>query len=340
MTPEFLLVAHVPAFGFPELASHIREALEAGFAARVTQVLPSQLTAELVESGRWAFMLALHGGSVDPDLVWRAKRRGMRTAVWITEAPYEIDLHTPRWLEPWDHVFTNDSASVEVYREAVRNVTYLPWCTNPRVYRPSSVSTDYRSDVCLVGQGFPNRMALLNAIAPALERLHVKLIGDWTGWGDALAPRLKRFVRPGVYDAGEVARYFCGAAINLNIHRDPMPETMPNNRNSRRVPARSPNNRLFDIAACGAFQLVDDSRPDIRRLYREGEEVVLFHDARDLAEKIEYYLAHPDERRRIAEAARRRTLWEHTFRHRLAVIVRSLMQPASGPTRASGDTSP
>ena len=63
------------------------------------------------------------------------------------------------------------------------------------------------------------------------------------------------------------------------------------------------------------------ARMQKRKLYFEiGNEVVVFSDAADLLDKIRYYLAHEDERRRIATLGHARCLREHTWDHRLQAI--------------------
>lgn len=308
---------------FPGYARHIRESLEVDLGCDVEQVDPRQLTAEGAGRGRFDLIFALHGLFVNLDLIRRARSQGMRAVLWITEDPYELDWHTPEWLDSYDHVFTNDSAASRFYGRP--HVGFLPWCTNPRVYRPRAVPDPFRCDVCLVGHGFPNRAAVLNTIASTLQGLKVKLVGDWRRWGDLLKSELKRFVVAPVYDPEEVSMYYSGARICLNIHRDPRDGALPNNHNRRNLPAHSPNNRTFDIAGCGAFQLVDASRPDLRRLFVEGKELVTFRSPEDLAAKIRYYLDRPQLCEAIGRAARQRVLASHTFRHRLEGILARVM---------------
>lgn len=76
------------------------------------------------------------------------------------------------------------------------------------------------------------------------------------------------------------------------------------------------NMRLFECAGMGAFQLVDD-RPGIAEWFVDGEHLVIYHDLADLRAKLAYYLAHPQERQRMAGAAREHVLAHHTYAHRL-----------------------
>ena len=58
------------------------------------------------------------------------------------------------------------------------------------------------------------------------------------------------------------------------------------------------NPRTFEIMATGSFQLIDE-REDYAGLVTERD-MVIFRSTEELIEKISYYLAHEDERERIA----------------------------------------
>ncbi|HEY8391955.1 MAG TPA: glycosyltransferase [Capillibacterium sp.] len=285
---------------------------------RVKQVSPRNLTSRLIKEFRPEVLLVVHGNRTPLEQVRYARSLGAKTVLWLVEDPYEIDLHRGPMVEAYDLVFTNERQAVAQYNHP--NVHYLPWCCNPDVHRPLTVPEKYRSDLCFVGMGFPNRLKILNAIAPFLKKLNVKLIGVWDRWGK-LHPDLEKFVRPVENDFHEVQKYFNGAKINLNIHRDPV---NPPSGNSRGVGATSPNDRTFALAGCGAFQLVDATRPDLLKCFTPDQEVVLFKDPEDLAAKIKYYLANPRLRRQIGNAAHRRAYREHTYHHRLQVIFAEL----------------
>ena len=262
-------------------------------------------------------MLVMHGTYTQLPLVRYAKSLGAVTVLWLVEDPYEIDHHRGAMVNAYDYVFTNERQAVNEYRRP--NVFYLPWCCNPKVNRSMPVPEIYRSDVCLVGMGFANRIRILNAIAPQLQGLNVKLIGDWQSWGEKLVPSLQRFTMPIMNNFWEVQKYYNGAKINLNIHRDPVD---PPTGNARAVGATSPNDRAFALAGCGAFQLVDRTRPDLWRNFTDGSELVRYDDPDELARKIHFYLANPQLRTAIAKAAQKKAYSQHTFKHRLSEVFR------------------
>jgi spore maturation protein CgeB len=93
--------------------------------------------------------------------------------------------------------------------------------------------------------------------------------------------------------------------ISLNVHGDFM--------------RYGGNMRLFEAAGAGSFQLVDD-RPGVREWFTPGEHLVIYNSLDDLRDKVTYYLAHPDERERIAAAGRAHALAHHTYEQRLAQL--------------------
>ena len=86
----------------------------------------------------------------------------------------------------------------------------------------------------------------------------------------------------------------------------------------------SHNMRLFEVPACGAFSLVTRT-PEVQELFREGETVVCFEGTEELLDKVRYYLAHLDERQRIARQAYEHVVHGgHTYQDRVRSIVSEL----------------
>lgn len=172
---------------------------------------------------------------------------------------------------------------------------------DPEFHQPAALSDEerqkFKADVTFVGTLVPAN--LYSERVAALAALGDYEVGIWSVHDvpDTLKHRLR-----GSALGAEMMRVISGATINLNVHGDFM--------------RYGGNMRLFETAAVGAFQIVDD-RPGIREWFTPGEHVVTFGDMDDLREKVAYYLAHPDERAAIAAAARQHVLAHHTYDHRL-----------------------
>ena len=87
------------------------------------------------------------------------------------------------------------------------------------------------------------------------------------------------------------------------------------------VRAVSPNPRLFEAAACGAFVLTDDKRTDSGNYFSVGEEIDVFRDGGQLVEKIRYWLAREEARAAGAAAASLKARSEHSLEKRMAALL-------------------
>ncbi len=92
--------------------------------------------------------------------------------------------------------------------------------------------------------------------------------------------------------------------------------------------------RHFETTAHGAFTLSYEMG-ELSDSFEIGKECAVFHDEAELLEKIDYYLARPDERREIAAAGQRRTLSEHLYSHRITTLVELLRKGNVLPKKVS-----
>jgi spore maturation protein CgeB len=149
---------------------------------------------------------------------------------------------------------------------------------------------------------------------PQLMARNIKINGIWwdrlpdyQSYGDKI--ELGRWMSP-----AETNDTYNGSKIVINLHRSHQDDSV--NNNSLKIPGVSPNPRTFEISASGTLQLTD-TRDDLARFYKPGEETETYSSQQELLEKVEFYLTHEKERREIALRALERTLREHTYGHRI-----------------------
>jgi len=235
------------------------------------------------------------------------RKQGIPTAMWFVEdfrlftywrafAPY-YDLFAVIQKEP----FTSDLAAI-----GQNNVLYLPLAALPSFHRPTELGTEeqktFGSAVSFLGAGYPNRRK-------AFLQLRDQGLKIWgTEWEDepALAPLVQR--RGERISPEDAVRIFNATGININLHSSIHTDKL--------VSAGDfVNPRTFEVAACGAFQLVDQ-RSLLPELFSD-EEMAVFTSMEELHEKIRYFTPRPEERREIAARARERVLKEHTYALRM-----------------------
>ena len=74
--------------------------------------------------------------------------------------------------------------------------------------------------------------------------------------------------------------------------------------------------RALDIFGCGGF-LLSNAQPELEECFRDREEVVLFRSIDEAIELADYYLAHEEERERIAHAGLERVKKDFRYEDRL-----------------------
>lgn len=117
--------------------------------------------------------------------------------------------------------------------------------------------------------------------------------------------RVARRARPPLFGL-EMFRQLHAGRVALNTHID--------------ISTHSASNmRLFEATGVGTC-LLTDSKENLRELFEPDAEVVAYRDADECVEKVKYLLGHEPARRSIADAGQRRTLRDHTFASRAALI--------------------
>lgn len=260
------------------------------------------------------------GIGLHPDLYPLLRRAGLPTATILTECPYQDATQLPI-AAVTDYVFVNDRASLMPFRRVNPRTWYLPPAYDPEIHRPIAVGPETRCDVFLVGTGFGERVRFLEAVD--WTGIDLRLFGLWDLRADS---PLRRFHRAEFLPNDAAARWYSGARVSLNLHRTDRGWATPGDLVTA---AYSINPRAYEIAACGGFQLCDDSRPELADVF--GCAVPAFHTPEDLGGLVRWALADDAARAELAAAARERVA-PHTFTARARTLLAAI--EASAPVAA------
>jgi hypothetical protein len=80
------------------------------------------------------------------------------------------------------------------------------------------------------------------------------------------------------------------------------------------------SNRTYNILSAGGFCLIKDYK-GIHEQFEVGTHLVSFTDTKDMIKKIDYYLAHPEERKVIAKAGKEFYMQKHTPEKRMDTMI-------------------
>ena len=241
-----------------------------------------------------------------------------------------VDYLPPGGLGGFDLVlsYTGGDALAQLRsRLGARRVAPLYGSVDPAVHRTVDPQPHYACDLSYLGTYAADRQPAIESllIEPARRRRERKFViggamypADFP-WTDNI--HFVRHLPPPEHPA-----FFSSSRLTLNVTRASM----------KRM-GWCPSGRLFEAAACGT-PVVSDDWPGLSDFYTPGEEILIARSTDDALAALDL----PDDRvRAIADAARARTLAEHTADARAGQLVALLGgsgQVAGG--RAEGTAAP
>lgn len=282
--------------------------------SRFAEVLSLGAMARLAEDPP-DLVLAVAQAPLTLAVLQHLRKKKFTTAMWFVEN-YRHLTYWRQLADGYDYWFVIQRADcIEALKHAgASHVHYLPMAADPDVHRPVTLTEaeqqEYGADVSFVGAGYANRRHLLPQWLS--DEWTFKLWGnEWEGATDLSGVLQRNGAR---IDTETCVKVFNATAVNVNVHSssdtglDAHPDFV--------------NPRTFELAACGAFQLVDE-RTLLPALFTP-EEVVRFRRTDDVPQLIRAWLKESAGRRDYAEAARRRVLREHTYRHRMQELLAAI----------------
>lgn len=269
--------------------------------------------------GRW---LALHGHSFRIDCLSEWERPesfgddvviALRGLNRYRPKPGQINLIwniTPDKIsdeecEEFDHVFVaSRSQAAKLADRLQTSVSSLLPCTDPDLFYPDPNPEVPVESLLFVGDSQEQYRQMVRFAVE--EEMPVGVYGK--GW-EMFIPA--SYIRGEYIESSVLRQHYSRCEILLNDHRPAM-------RDLGYI-----SNRLFDAAACGAF-VISDAMEEAYAVF--GEDLVTCKSESEFRSHIRYYLAHPEERYRIAERLRSRVLSAHTFTHRAEEILANIKE--------------
>ena len=257
-----------------------------------------------------------------PLRIWRLKRLlrryGVPLITWNRDAPHYLNR------KPWRLDWLDRSRLLDIYashslidgRRFANTVIYLPNAADTNTYQPGAAVNEifarlrdpasYRYDVSFFGGMNGSRYK------EDAERERF-----FTALGEKLTARGIRFLFREAEGMGvtEQIEFIHASRINLNFgarceYQAPVASGLPE--------------RCYGIPACGGF-LLCDKRTHARDDFSVGDNWTEFDGVDDCLAKIEYWLAHFDLARDLAERCYQHVMTNHTYRNRAATFHETLL---------------
>lgn len=241
-------------------------------------------------------------GDVLLDEFWDAVDQvGARVGTWLYDELRRMRVHGAVQHRR-GRVASYSSADVEALRAEGHEALHVPLAFDPRRGHRRSLDS---GEFTFIGARFERRERFLASLQSA--GFPIRAYGrDWSAHPyDQL--RTFRF-RPSRIPAGrdlpldQALDVMAASVATLNIHGDQDGFTM----------------RTFEASGIGAVQLID--RNDVAAFYEPGAEVLTFSDEAELLDAAARAERDRAGMRRLRQAARARTLAEHTYVHRARAL--------------------
>jgi spore maturation protein CgeB len=250
--------------------------------------------------------LATGMAPVAAGVVREANRGGVKTIDYLTDDPFG-SAHRANWflsaLPHYRVVASPRRANLaELTALGCGTVRYLPFGYDADLHYPVAVSPDMACDVLFVGGYEAGRVPYLKALVEG--RLHVRIHGDWRWRAHA---RLRRAYRGGA-GLDELRRATCSAKVNVVLGRR-------QNRDGHTM-------RTFEVLACGAVLLAEDTDEHRELLGSILGPESFFSSPQELVQKARYLAEHPE---RAAEQAARGREWARDGTHQYEDRLRQLL---------------
>ncbi len=203
--------------------------------------------------------------------------------------------------------FSNSKGGGELIQAlGARAVHTLYYGVDPDVFGPVPVPAQ-DLDVFFYGHGREYRGEWIDALLrdASLELTEARFAVRGTSLGDLGRTELLPYL-----SFSKLREYACRSKLNLAI-----------TRMAHASVYASSTSRPFELAALGAT-IVASPYLGIEEWFEPGKEVVVISSVEEATDRMRWLLTHDAERRAIGQAARRRALAEHTFRHRAQELVR------------------
>lgn len=205
---------------------------------------------------------------------------------------YALDPHTSNAMQTYgkcdlwnyDFVFVGQKDYIWMFEEmGCDKVFWLPYAYDPRIFREIPVSQRIY-EVTFLGSMNDERRYVLNALKDKF-RIFTTYDGKFVPMHDA-------------------SRVYSMSKIVLQIS------------NNKTLGAR-----IFEAMGCRRMVLADRIKNGLEEIFREGVDIALYSDLKELIELIEYYLEDEEKRESLANNGHELVKSSHTYRHRVITMM-------------------
>ena len=197
-----------------------------------------------------------------------------KISVLIETIPYKLD-----YAKNADIVFTGSVKRNDEYRKNGINSYFLPQFTKFDNFYPA-YKEEYKTKIVYIANQWPESETRKSVKYAMNNGIEIDIYG--VNWRDKLSDKYMHWLKADQLENSELKYYYSSADIVLNDTREDM------------IEEGFISNRIFDVTACGGF-IISDYIEGIEKIY--GDAIPMYKTEEEFVKLIEYYLAHPEDRK-------------------------------------------
>jgi len=219
---------------------------------------------------------------------------------WVVDKAKECDLF-----------YTMSKGSMEEYEKELNNVKYLPEACDPNYhYYTDNVDSIFQSPINFIGTLRQTRIDMVKRVIR-----HGLPIKVWGSIGDDVSQQDKQIIGHRYIGRQLWREYHSYAASGaISITWDWCPEV-----------ELSYSARIYRVMASKGLYLCRYVN-GMEKVFKRGVHCDWYYNLDEMIKKLNYYLANPDEVKRIGEEASKNVLAKHTFDHRVKELLKDVEQ--------------
>jgi spore maturation protein CgeB len=254
------------------------------------------------------FVLVFKGNLLRPETVRRL--REFKKPVFTIYPDLSFEDHgsdIPAALSLYDCVFTTKSyhGEREIKQFGIRRLEHVRHGFDPEVHRPVSLSREllehYECDVSFVGCWSPKKESQILHLLQRSNGLSARVYGNgWKYASNEFKQRIGGNLRSEGAFGDELAIVYRASKVNLGLLSCGVSDPTVSDQTTART---------FQIPATESFMLHEDTA-EVRSVFKEGEEVLLFHTNDEMVDRIKLALKDAELRAALSRKAYERCLKE------------------------------
>lgn len=284
-----------------------------------------QLYIEKAKKFKPDFVFVFNNSRITPEFIEYCKENNLPMYTYLCDSIY-FTRKAFAYKSAYTNIYSYEPSDAKVEFRPGQFVKYMPLACDHELYTYNP-KREYKQDICFVGNLEKRRMELLEKVAAYCEEHNKKLVvhtmmqlhvgKEWWHCLKVISrrvrynkkyPHLMKCIINEPIVGKDLVNLYNESRICLNIHVG----TDPNLHSG-------PNPRTFEILGCKAFEIMDKEHL-MDFPFKDGEELSVFENEKELINKIDYYLTHDNEREAIAEKGYNRVLEVMTIEKQIKKI--------------------